>query len=116
MIEQEPKLERLAPDFLRPEDPSSAEVSADRIATYRRLCAQAGIAHGFSHYRDEFIVHTRGLSIAGSAKGFVYAPYPDADATIVAGDLDAAAASLKDKDVLLQRKIDGNWWLELDMR
>jgi len=118
MIEQDPKLERLAPDFLRPDDPSSAEVSADRIATYRRLCAQAGIAHGFSHYGDtiEFIEHTRGLSIAGSAKGFVYAPYPDADATIVAGDLDAAAASLKDKDVLLQRKIDGNWWLELDMR
>jgi choline dehydrogenase-like flavoprotein len=27
-----------------------------------------------------------------------------------------AAASLDVKDVLLQRRIDDNWWLELDMR
>jgi hypothetical protein len=40
----------------------------------------------------------------------------DPDATVVEGDLDAAAASAQDKDVLLARKIDGNWWLNLDMR
>lgn len=118
MIAEDPKLVRLAPDFTRPEDPSSAGISADRIAAYRRLCAKAGIAHGFSHYGDaiEFIVHTRGLAISGSAKGFVYAPNADPDATVVAGDLDAAAASANDKDVLLERKIEPNWWLDLDMR
>jgi hypothetical protein len=31
-------------------------------------------------------------------------------------DLDAAAASATDKDVLLERKIDESWWLLLDMR
>ena len=118
MIEEDPGLQRLAPDFMRPEDPISAGVTADRMAAYRRLCAKADVAHGFSHYGEaiEFIVHTRGLSISGSAKGFVYAPRPDPDATIVAEDLDAAAASLEVKDALLQRRIDGNWWLELDMR
>jgi len=118
MISEDPKLVRLAPDFTRPEDLGSAGVSADRIAVYRRLCASARIAHGFSHYGDaiEFIVHTRGLAISGSAKGFVYAPSADADATVVEGDLDAAAASATDKDVLLERKIDESWWLLLDMR
>lgn len=35
------------------------------------------------------------------------------DTAIVAGDPDSAAASLKVKDALLERR---NWWLELDMR
>jgi hypothetical protein len=118
MIEADPKLQRLAPDFMRPEGFDLAGVSADRIAAYRRLCAEAGIAHGFSHYGDpiEFIVHTRGLAISGSAKGFVHAEHADEDATIVDADLDAAAASLKEKDALLERRIDGDWWLMLDMR
>jgi hypothetical protein len=118
MVDADPKLQRLAPDFMRPEDLSSAGVSADRVAVYRRLCAQAGVAHGSSHYGEaiEFIVHTRGLAISGSAKGFVHAEHADDDATVVDGDLDAAAASLKEKDALLVRRIDGNWWLELDMR
>ena len=60
-------------------------------------------------------MHTRGLAISGSAKGFVHAEHADKDATIVDGDLDAAAASLKEKDALLERRIDGDWWLMLDM-
>lgn len=108
MIAEDPKLVPLALDFTRPEDAGSAGVLPDRIAAYRRLCAKAGIAHGFRHYGNaiEFIVHTRGLSISGSAKGFVYAQNADADATVVEGDLDATAASSKDKDVLLERRID----------
>jgi hypothetical protein len=117
-IEQHPELQRVGPDFTRPEDFASAGVSAEEIAGLRRLCAQAGVAHGFSHYGDsiELIVHTRGLAISGSAKGFVHSAEPDPDATIVEGDLDAAAASPQLKDGLLLRRIDGNWWLELDRR
>jgi hypothetical protein len=117
-IEQRPELQRVGPDFTRPEDVASAGVSADTIAGLRRLCTQAGVAHGFSYYGDsiELIVHTRGLAISGSAKGFVHAAEPDRDATIVEGDLDAAAASPQHKDGLLERRIDGNWWLELDRR
>jgi hypothetical protein len=118
MIAEDAKLVRLAPEFTRPEDPGATGVSAERIAAYRRLCAETGIAHGFSHYGDaiEFIVHTQGLSISGSAKGFIYAANAADDAMVVDGDLDAAAASLYDKDVRLERKIDDNWWLILDMR
>jgi hypothetical protein len=84
----------------------------------RRLCTQAGVTHGFSHYGDSiaFLVHTRGLSISGSAKGFAHAAEADPDATVVGGDLDAAAASLELRDSLLMRRIDGDWWLELDQR
>ena len=65
------------------------------------------MAHGYSHYGEtiEFIVHTRGLAIGGSGKGFAYAADADPDATIIEGDLDAAAASLSMKDVLLERRI-----------
>lgn len=118
MVDENPKLLRVAPDFTRPEDFGSADVSPDRLAIYRRLFREAGVAHGFSHYGEtiEFIVHTRGLAIGGSGKGFAYAADADPDATIIEGDLDDAAASLSMKDVLLERRIDGNWWLELDMR
>lgn len=117
-IKQDPKLQRLAPDFTRPEDPALIGVPPERVAEYRSRLHAAGIAHGFSHYGEpiEFIVSTRGLAISGSGKSFVYAEHADPDATVVDGDLDAAAAALEDKDVLLQRKIDGNWWLQLDMR
>ncbi len=118
MIAQDPGLERLAPDFTRPEDPAAAGVSPDRVALYRKLCLEAGIANGFQHYGSaiEFFVHTRGLSIAGSGKGFAYREADDPDALIVDGDLEAAVSSLADKSVLAQRRISGNWWLELDMR
>lgn len=118
MIGEDPGLERLGPDFTRPEDPAQLGISPERIAVYRSLCLKAGIPHGFSHYGNtiEFIVHTRGLAIGGSGKGFAYREGADPNATIVDGDLDGAAAVLVDKDVLLQRKIDGNWWLQLDMR
>lgn len=118
MVKQDPGLQRLAPDFTRPEDPASSGVSPDRIALYRVRCLEAGVTHGFSHYGDalEFIVHTRGLAISGSGKGFAYRERAEPDATIVESDLDSAAASLPVKDVLLERKIDGNWWLQLDLR
>jgi hypothetical protein len=115
MIGQDPAVQRLAPDFTRPEP---APIGAERLADYRHRLQAAGIAHGFSHYGDaiEFIVSTRGLAISGSAKSFVHATEPDPDATVVGGDLDAAVNALTDKDVLLQRKIVDDWWLQLDMR
>lgn len=89
-----------------------------RVADYRARLAAAGIAHGLAHHGNTatFIVSTRGLAISGSAKAFVHAPQADADATVVNGDLDAAAAALADKNVLLQRPIGDGWWLQLDMR
>lgn len=115
MIGHDPDIQRLAPDFIRP-DP--APISPERLADYRQRLQRAGVAHGFSHYGDtiEFIVSTRGLAVSGSGKSFVYSAAPDPDATVVEVDLDAIVDALTDKDVLLQRKIDGDWWLQLDMR
>jgi hypothetical protein len=96
-----------------------AEMAALRIALYRRLCIEAGIRQGFSHYGRavELLVNTRGLAISGSSKGFVHRVGPDPDATVVDTDLDVAAAALaKQRDVLLQRRIEGDWWLQLDRR
>jgi hypothetical protein len=115
MIRQGGQLERLAPDFTRPDPPP---IGPERLADYRARLQAAGVAHGFSHYGDaiEFIVSTRGLAISGSGKSFIRAEHADLDATVVDGDLDAAADALADKDVLLQRKIGDGWWLQLDMR
>ena len=115
MIEDDPGVERLAPDFTRPEP---APIGAERLADYRARLLAAGIAHGLSHYGDpvEFIVSTQGLAISGSGKSFVHAEHADPDATVIDGDLDAAVNALADKDVLLQRRIGERWWLQLDRR
>ena len=115
MLREDPGIERLAADFTRP-DPLA--VAPGRIADYRARLAAAGIAHGLARHGDTatFIVSTRGLAISGSAKAFVHAPQADADATVVNGDLDSAAAALADKNALLQRPIGDGWWLQLDMR
>jgi hypothetical protein len=59
MIGQDGSIQRLAPDFTRP-DP--APITPERLADYRQRLQRAGVAHGFSHYGDaiEFIVSTRG--------------------------------------------------------
>lgn len=115
MIAQDPAIERLAPDFTLPEP---LPIPPERLADHRERLEKAGIAHGFSHYGDtiEFIVSTQGLSISGSGKSFVHAEGADPDATVIDGDLDAAAATPAGKDALLQRRIDDHWWLQLDRR
>ena len=115
MIEQDPGIERLAPDFTRPEP---APIGPKRLADYRARLQAAGIDHGLSRHGDtvEFIVSTQGLAISGSGKSFVHAEHADPDATVIDGDLDAAVDALADKDVLLQRRIGERWWLQLDRR
>ena len=115
MLAHDPQVERLAPDFTRPEPPP---IPPARLADYRARLQAAGIAHGLSHYGDtiEFLVSTQGLAISGSGKSFVHAEYAHPDATVIDGDLDAAVDALADKDVLLQRRIAEHWWLQLDRR
>ncbi len=115
MIGQDPSIERLAPDFTRPEP---LPIPPQRLADYRARLQAAGVAHGLYRYGDavEFIVSTQGLAISGSGKSFVHAAHADPDATVIDGDLDAAVDALADKDVLLQRRIGEHWWLQLDRR
>lgn len=115
MLRADPQIQRLAPDFTRPEP---APTSTERLADYRRRLAAAGIRRGINQYGNsiDFLVSTRGLSIGGSAKGFSCAEGAADDALVTDGDLDAAAAGAPTSDVLFQRHIDGNWWLQLDRR
>ena len=115
MLEQDAGIQRLAPDFTRPDPPP---VPPARLADYRARLHAAGIAHGLSHYGGavDFLVSTCGLSISGSGKSFVHAEHAHPDATVIDGDLDAAVDALADKDVLLQRRIGDGWWLQLDRR
>jgi hypothetical protein len=115
MTQQDPGIERLAPDFTHPEP---APIGPERLADYRARLQAAGITHGLSRHGDtvEFIVSTQGLAISGSGKSFVHSAHADPDATVIEGDLDAAVDALVDKDVLLQRRIGEHWWLQLDRR
>jgi hypothetical protein len=116
MAQHDNGLQRLAPDFIRPENLADAGISDERIASYRRLLARAGVAHGILNGDDEvwFLVSTRGLAISGSAKGFVYCAQPDPDARIVTGDLDREPVPPRGE--LVMRHIEGRWWLMLDTR
>jgi hypothetical protein len=115
MAEEDAPMQRIAPDFTRP-DP--APLAPERLADYRRRLAAAGIAHGLSHYGDEvtFIVSTMGLGISGSGKSFVHATQQPDDAVLVDGDLDAAASDPANRDARLWRRLAPDWWLELDRR
>jgi hypothetical protein len=116
MTRQDNQLQRLAPDFIRPETPVDAGLSQERIASYRQLLSHAGAAHGILSGDNEvwFLVSTRGLAIAGSAKGFLFCERGDPEARIVTGDLDREVVPPRGE--LVVRRIDGAWWLMLDTR
>ena len=116
MAREDDRLQRLAPDFIRPDNPADAGVSPERVAAYRRLLAQAEVAHGILKGDTEvwFLVSTRGLSIAGSVKGFLFCEEPDADARIVTTNLDREPVLPRGE--LVMRHIEGHWWLMLDTR
>lgn len=116
MTRQDGRLQRLAPDFIRPENPDGAGVSREHVAAYRHLFIQADVAHGILIGDSEvwFLVSTRGLSIAGSAKGFIFSAQPDSDARIVMTNLDREPVPPRGE--LVMRQIEGNWWLMLDTR
>jgi hypothetical protein len=117
MAALDPRLQRLAPDFTRPERPEAIGIAADRIALYRRLCIEAGIRQGFSHYGRavELLVNTRGLAISGSSKGFVHRVGPDPDATVV-DTIWTLRRALETEGCPFAAPDRGDWWLQLDRR
>jgi hypothetical protein len=118
MMQQDAGLQRVGPDFTRPEDPAGVGVSPARLARYRQLLRAAGVEQGLLVEGGEidFLVGTRGLAVSGSAKGFAWSVQPDPGATLVEGDLDAAFDRLADKRALIERPLDGPWRLRLDAR
>lgn len=113
MFRQDP-LNRIAPDFTRPEDYRAAGVDDKRIASYRSLFQKLGIKAGIEGYKSKdritFWASTRGLSIAGSAKGYLYSTYTPEE---LVDDID----NYHNPDGYahpVSRRIEGSWYLVYD--
>lgn len=113
MVKEDGRLERLATDFSKPEDPSAVGVNAERLALYRQLFKEAGTPLGFYNFGDSihFVFHASGLAVSGSGRGFVYGNAPRA-AEEIDGDLIAAASG--QNRIYLARKIAPDWWITLE--
>lgn len=122
MFQEDRQLERVAPSFFRstgghaPDDVRGRDaVVEDRVAAYRALFSQLGLSSGIGGTADkqviEFIRSTRGLSVSGSSKGFLYAAVPPEP---VVPDLDHYR-SVDDRSHTAYRHIDGHWYLYLSV-
>src|SRR5262249_21244402 len=95
---------------------TSIGIGPERIATYRRLMRQIGIARGFYAFepRDQisFMAFASGLSIRGSSKSYVWSPSGEfVDAGMVE-NLDAVWRN-GSRRVWVYRHVDGPWYLHL---
>src|SRR5262245_4190430 len=72
MIREDRGLKRVDVDWTDPADPSTIGVSAERVALYRRLCHEAGVARGFYQFNSsiEFVGYAAGMVVHGSSKSY----------------------------------------------
>lgn len=109
MVAEDATLTRIGADFVMPE----VAIDGERLALYRRLMREAGIL-GINHYgpQIEFVYFTQGVAVSGGAKSFCFGRPADF-AEQFDGDLDAAHAGRRG-GYTLQRRIEGEWWLQAD--
>jgi hypothetical protein len=136
MIQADQGLERVDYEWTKPADPASVGVSPERIAVYRELCRRVGLERGIEAFggaaeRVRFLASTRGLSISGSSKSYVWLREPPqtTDERVVVNDLEAYLSKRRDErrvyfakhkramsngsfDAL--RHVEGNWYLEYE--
>jgi hypothetical protein len=112
MFDADAGLSRVGSDFTRPEDPASVGVGAARLAGYRSLFAVLGLADGIERGPEDeiwFRASSSGLSVSGSAKGFVWtASIPDP----LVDRLDGYSED--GHSFTAYSRIDGNWYLVYD--
>jgi hypothetical protein len=112
MVQADPGLKRLGQDWSEPEDVASIGLSAERLALYRGLMREAKIISIMQHGRQiELVYFTAGIYIRGSAKSFCYGSPPHY-ADRIDGDLDQAREG--QRRFTLQRRIEGDWWLQYE--
>jgi hypothetical protein len=96
-------------------DPASSGISAQRIATYRRMLASIGYPRGFYYDptsgRVTFMVWAAGLAGSGSSKSLMYKPEKPSP---LVDDLDAYRPPKGQDYALAFRHIEGDWYLEYD--
>ncbi|MGZ4983264.1 MAG: hypothetical protein ACXV9Q_04135 [Chthoniobacterales bacterium] len=135
MMQTDKELKRVDVDWTQPDDPASVGVSSERIEVYRELCRRVGLERGVEAFGDSakrvaFLASTRGLSISGSSKSYVWLSSPpetDLEHPLVA-NLDAYANYKRNQrreyfakhqramsgNVDALRHLEGNWYLEYE--
>lgn len=116
MIASDSKLERVDDNWTSPKNPSTIGVSSERVAEYRRLFLDIDTPRGIEAYdpaRKSFllIVSTQGLSVSGSAKGYLWSLTPPEP---LFSELDSSLAS-PSRHFFGYRHIEGNWYLYLTL-
>ena len=84
-------MQRVDDDWTQPEDPGSIGVTPERIAEYRNLSEKLALERGVAGFGDkarriDFLASSRGLSVSGSSKSFVWLrtpPEPTEETAIV---------------------------------
>lgn len=119
MANEDSKVIRIAYDFTwlddnlnwpRPE--SQLGFSKNRWDEYRTLFTKLGLRGGLSRRTDLpgtifFIASTKGLSLGGSAKGYVYSTE---ERSPLLSSLDHVSVQMKDR-VPVYEKLSANWYL-----
>ena len=118
MIKADKALQRVAPDFTRPENLTSAGIDAKRLDEYRRLFKHTGVKNGIESYGEKdmvwFHVSSLGLSVSGSGKGIAYVEgepegiMPDLDAHILKAHKERA------RSFTAFQRLEGDWYLYYD--
>lgn len=135
MIQADKGLERVDPDFVKPEDPGALGVTPERIEQYRSLSAKLGLERGLEAFGDSatrvaLLASCRGLSISGSSKTYVWLSTPPepTEGRAVVDDLDLYMRQRREErrkyydknkrtmsgHVDAYRHIEGNWYLHYD--
>lgn len=105
-------LSRVADDFTRPENPEVMGITPARLDEYRRLFHQLNLKAGIEGDKESirFIASTRGLSVSGSAKGYVYTRVPP---ELMVDNLDTYRSE-DGRSFTAYQHLEGNWYLYYD--
>lgn len=115
MIQEDQGLVRVDDNWTRPENPATIGLTEERIVKYRQIFKELRIPRGFYSFtnpvRIELIASTTGLSISGSAKGYVFLEEKPA---LIVADLEDYS-SMDSESFTAYRHIGGNWYLFHDV-
>jgi hypothetical protein len=112
MAQEDQELYRVAYDSTRPENPEAIGLTQERLTEYRGLFDELNLEAGIEKGGDNvwFIASARGLSVSGSAKGYIYTQIPP---DLVVEDLDNYF-SADGRSFTAFQKIEENWYLYYD--
>ena len=118
MMARDKGLVAVTGDSTDPAYPLDLGIDRQRIAEYRRLLQQAGIAEGISatpeRDRIDLIASEQGLLDRGSIKGYLYSDSIRDDTIDAGATLPSTSDDLSTRPPSLEtwtRRIDGNWYL-----